>query len=62
MSQVDAELIALAQHLNFRRESILLAWRVAVKRDPQLTTGDALPREDLRSYPCAARNVYTGAH
>jgi signal transduction histidine kinase len=59
MSQVDAELIALAQHLNFRRESILLAWRVAVKRDPQLTTSDALPREDLYDHIPALLATFT---
>ena len=47
MSQINAELIALAQHLNARREAILFTWRNAVRRDPTLTTSDSLPREDL---------------
>ena len=47
MTQVNADLAALAQHLNSRREAILLAWRTAVKKDPTLTTSDAMPPEDL---------------
>jgi signal transduction histidine kinase len=47
MSQINAELTALAQHLNTRREAILVTWRNAVRRDPTLTTSDSLPREDL---------------
>src|ERR1700722_14190786 len=47
MSQLNSELIALAQHLNLRREAILFKWRNAVRRDPTLTTSDSLPREDL---------------
>jgi signal transduction histidine kinase len=47
MTQPDADLAGLAQHLNSRREAILQAWRTAVKKDPKLTTSDALPREDL---------------
>lgn len=47
MSQNRVELNALAQHLNSRREAILTSWRSVVKKDPTLTTGDSLPREDL---------------
>jgi signal transduction histidine kinase len=47
MTQPNADLAGLAQHLNSRREAILLAWRAAVKKDPRLTTSDALPHEDL---------------
>jgi signal transduction histidine kinase len=47
MTQPNADLAGLAQHLISRREAILLAWRAAVKKDPRLTTSDALPREDL---------------
>jgi signal transduction histidine kinase len=47
MTQPNADLAGLAQHLNSRREAILQAWRSAVKKDPRLTTSDALPREDL---------------
>jgi signal transduction histidine kinase len=47
MSQINAELLALAQHLDARREAILFTWRNAVRRDPTLTTSDSLPREEL---------------
>jgi signal transduction histidine kinase len=47
MTQPTADLAGLAQHLNSRREAILLAWRTAVRKDPRLTTSDALPHEDL---------------
>jgi signal transduction histidine kinase len=47
MSQINAELLALAQHLHARREAILFSWRNAVNKDPALTTSDSLPREDL---------------
>jgi signal transduction histidine kinase len=47
MTTISADLADLAQHLNSRREAILLAWRSAVRKDPSLTTSDALPREDL---------------
>jgi signal transduction histidine kinase len=47
MSRIDAELLALAHHLNGRRDAILVTWRNAVRRDPTLTTSDSLPREDL---------------
>jgi signal transduction histidine kinase len=47
MSEINAELIALADHLKARREAILRSWRSAIKTDPALTTSDALPRADL---------------
>ena len=47
MSELDRELIALAQHMRGRREAILLAWRTAITKDPTLTTGDSLPRGEL---------------
>jgi signal transduction histidine kinase len=47
MTQAYADLAVLAQHVNSRREAILLAWRATVRKDPSLTTSDALPREDL---------------
>jgi signal transduction histidine kinase len=37
----------LAAHLEQRREAILSAWRKAIKRDPALTGGNALPRAQL---------------
>jgi signal transduction histidine kinase len=47
MTKMNADLADLARHLNSRREAILLAWRSAVRKDPSLTTSDALPREVL---------------
>jgi signal transduction histidine kinase len=47
MSEINAELVALADHLKDRREAILRSWRLAIQRDPALTTSDALPRADL---------------
>jgi signal transduction histidine kinase len=47
MTKTTTDLADLAQHLNSRREAILLAWRSAVRKDPSLSTSDALPREDL---------------
>jgi len=47
MSKINAELVALADHLKGRREAILRSWRIAIKQDPALTTSDALPRADL---------------
>jgi signal transduction histidine kinase len=47
MEDVQAELAALAVHLKSRRQGILHAWQLAIKRDPQLTTGDSLPRVQL---------------
>jgi len=41
------ELAALARWLGQRRDRILHAWRSAVRSDPQLTTGDSLPRAQL---------------
>ena len=47
MEAVQAELAALARHLKGRRDAILQAWRLAIKRDPKLTTGDSLPRVQI---------------
>ncbi len=47
---VEPELAALAAHLRDRREAILSSWRRAVKRDPALTTADALPRAQLNDH------------
>ena len=37
----------LAKHLAARRTAILEAWRLAIKRDPALTSSDPLPRMQL---------------
>jgi signal transduction histidine kinase len=47
MTEINAELVALADHLKARRDAILRSWRIAIKKDPALTTSDALPRADL---------------
>jgi signal transduction histidine kinase len=41
------QLSALASHLHARREGILRAWRKAIDRDPEMTTGASLPRAQL---------------
>ena len=43
-------LAALAIYLAERREEILHAWRTAVRRDPELTTGDSLPISQLHDH------------
>ena len=47
MQTLATELAALATWLGQRRDKILHAWRAAVRTDPQLTTGDSLPRAQL---------------
>lgn len=47
---IDGQLIALAEHLAARRDAILQAWRKAVDRDPELTTGASLPRSQLNDH------------
>jgi signal transduction histidine kinase len=47
MQDTHVELAALAQYLKNRREAILQAWQIAVRKDPNLTSGDALPRGQL---------------
>ena len=43
-SRTQAQLAALAAHLDSRRAAILEAWRVAIDNDPDLTTGSAISR------------------
>jgi signal transduction histidine kinase len=47
MPDTQVELAALAEHMKSRREAVLQAWQAAVKKDPDLTSGDALPRGQL---------------
>jgi signal transduction histidine kinase len=47
MGDVDVERAALADYLRARRAAILDAWHAAIRRDPALTTADALPRVQL---------------
>jgi signal transduction histidine kinase len=41
------EITVLADHLRQRHDALLLAWRSAIKKDPELTSGDSLPRSEL---------------
>ncbi|MEO5772080.1 MAG: RsbRD N-terminal domain-containing protein, partial [Burkholderiaceae bacterium] len=47
MPLLHTELADLAAHLAERRPAIMKAWREAIRRDPTLTSGDALPRAQL---------------
>jgi len=47
MADAAAERRSLAEYISARRMSILEAWRMAVKRDPALSTSDSLPRVQL---------------
>jgi signal transduction histidine kinase len=47
MANVAGELANLADHLRNRRDVLLSAWQGAIRRDPNLTGGDALPRAEL---------------
>ncbi|MEO8751829.1 MAG: sensor histidine kinase [Casimicrobiaceae bacterium] len=47
---VEDQLQALAAHLSARREAIMQAWRKAVERDPDMTTGASLPRTQLNDH------------
>lgn len=48
--KIDEQLAALALHLAARREAIMQAWRKAVDRDPEMTTGASLPRAQLNDH------------
>ena len=41
------DFVALADHLRDRRETLMLEWHYAVKRDPGLNQGESLPRAEL---------------
>ena len=41
------DLVALANHLMHRRDALMTEWHQAVKRDPDLNQGEALPRAEL---------------
>jgi len=47
MANVVDELADLASHMRNRRDALLGAWQGAIRRDPNLTGGDALPRAEL---------------
>ena len=48
--KIDEQLAALAAHLAARRGAIMRAWRKAVDRDPEMTTGASLPRTQLNDH------------
>jgi signal transduction histidine kinase len=47
MDNVQLELAEIAGYLAGRREAVLQAWQLVIKRDPTLSTGDSLPRIQL---------------
>jgi signal transduction histidine kinase len=47
MTDLQNAVREIAQHMRARREAVLHAWRAAVKRDPEVTSGDSLPRTQL---------------
>ena len=47
MANVLDEMADLASHMRNRRDALLGAWQGAIRRDPNLTGGDALPRAEL---------------
>jgi signal transduction histidine kinase len=47
MANVLDEMADLASHMRNRRDALLSAWQSAIRRDPNLTGGDALPRAEL---------------
>lgn len=50
MNVLEQGLAGLAVHLSERREAILHTWRRAVRKDPDLTTADSLPRLQLTDH------------
>ena len=47
MNGNQQEYTALADYLSERHEALLLAWRSAINKDPDLTSGESLPRSEL---------------
>jgi signal transduction histidine kinase len=47
MGTTTIALADVAEHMRVRREAVLLAWRMAIKRDPGVTSGESLPRHQL---------------
>jgi signal transduction histidine kinase len=60
MDTIQVELVSLAQHLSSRREAILQAWQGAIRRDPELTTSDSLPRAQLVDHIPALLSTFEG--
>ncbi len=53
-------LLALAAHVAARSDAILRAWRKAVDRDPELTTGASLPQGRSTSTPARLPHSVSG--
>jgi signal transduction histidine kinase len=47
MSDIQPILARLGQHLRSRRPEILQKWQTVVQKDPQISSGDSLPRAQL---------------
>ena len=58
MANVVDELADLAGHMRNRRDALLGAWQGAIRRDPSLTGGDALPRAELLDHIPALLNAF----
>ncbi len=58
MQALEVGLATLAEHLRRRRGTILQAWRDAVRHDPALTTGEALPRAHLNDHIPAVLSAF----
>jgi signal transduction histidine kinase len=52
------DFVALADHLRDRRDALMLEWRHAVKRDPELNQGESLPRAELFDHIPALLKVF----
>ena len=51
----------IADHLRSRHGNIVAAWQQAVRRDPDLTTGTALPRAQLLDHIPSLLRAYESA-
>jgi signal transduction histidine kinase len=58
MANVIDEVADLADHMRSRRDALLSAWQGAIRRDPNLTDGDALPRAELLDHIPALLDVF----
>ncbi|HEX3871033.1 MAG TPA: RsbRD N-terminal domain-containing protein, partial [Pirellulales bacterium] len=56
--ETPGDFVALADHLRDRREALMLEWRRAVKRDPDLNQGESLPRTELFDHIPALLTVF----
>ena len=48
--RVDEQLMALADHLQAERSSILLSWQESVAQDPELTTSSTISRTQFNDH------------